>query len=343
MKFELTKFSDNRSLEEAREIYEQRITDALEIYAKYRSSFIQRDCPFCASTKYYDVEKFHNTYGVSKCKRCNSLFVNPAPSLESLKDYYNNSKCNILLDNLYRKRKSKKNNFIIDDRVEKVIEYLKEKDSNEEINILEIGCSSGSFLVKLKQCIDEKFNFNNIKYHGIDIDKNAVEKGQTPGINLMHSPVEEFVKDNSAQYDFVLNFELIEHLIDPFDFMKNIHKLLKENGKVIFTTQNLNGLEMVASHYNSYRLIAHSIFPPMHLNAFSTSNITHFAIRSGFNIVDVSTPGKLDVDMISSISEYMDEECFKSLKELDDNTKGLIQYLVKRLNVSSHMQCILEK
>lgn len=111
---------------------------------------------------------------------------------------------------------------------------------------------------------------------------------------------------------------------------------------MIFTTQNHNGLEMVASDYNAYRLLAHCIFPPMHLNAFSTLNIVHFALRCGFNLLEVTTPGKLDVAMITESKEYLEDSGYKVLAELDESIKGLIQYLVVTLKGSSHMQCVLQ-
>lgn len=148
--FPYVRFAANRSREEARMIYDQRIKDAIHIFHKHRDSFSVRNCPFCDSPNYENAQKFHDSYGVSICNRCLSYFVNPAPSLEALDDYYNNASCNILLDNLIKKRKEKPQNFIIDDRVAKVLEYLSTLTHHSTIKILEVGCGSGSFLSKLK-------------------------------------------------------------------------------------------------------------------------------------------------------------------------------------------------
>jgi len=344
-KLEYVQFSQNRSSKEAKNIYDQRIKDAINIFQKHNHSFSIRNCPFCDSSSFRNAEKFHECYGVSICNRCSSYFVNPVPSMESLSDYYNNSQCNILLDNLVKKRKAKSADFIIDDRVAKVIDYIASKTNSNQgkIRILEVGCGSGSFLSKLKASIEHLYtNKYNLDYCGIDIDKNAIDSKVNDELNLVCSSVEDYINRDGNSYDIILHFELIEHLIDPSQFMMDSKKLLRENGIMIFTTQNHNGLEMVASDYNSYRLLAHSIFPPMHLNAFSTTNISYFAMKCGFNVLEVSTPGKLDVDMVTETKEYIEDIGFKALASVDNNTKGLIQYLIAKLKVSSHMQCVLQ-
>jgi hypothetical protein len=99
---------------------------------------------------------------------------------------------------------------------------------------------------------------------------------------------------------------------------------------------------MLAAGYNDFRLLAHSIFPPMHLNAFSVSNVSHFAIRTGFKVVDITTPGKLDVDMLSLCKNEIDGG-LKLISDLDEDAKGAVQHLVSFLRASSHMRCVLRK
>jgi 2-polyprenyl-3-methyl-5-hydroxy-6-metoxy-1,4-benzoquinol methylase len=342
--FEYVRFSENRSREEAKRIYNQRIKDAIRIYNKHKESFNHRNCPFCDSTRYSNKKKFHECYGVCVCNRCASYFVNPAPSPAALNDYYNNARCNLLLDRLFKKRQEKTSNFIVDDRVKKVIEYIQilAKNKKNTLKILEVGCGSGSFLSNLKKSVNyltsDKYK---VDYSGIDIDNNAIASRVNEDLNLACSSVEEY-SNRKERFDIILHFELIEHLVDPASFMINSKTMLTKNGLMIFTTQNQNGLEMVASDYNSFRLLAHSIFPPMHLNAFSTINIVHFAIRCGFNVLELSTPGKLDVDMVTQTKEYSHDIAFVALSELDSDTKGLIQYLVAKLKASSHMLCVLQ-
>jgi len=340
--FKFISFSNNRSFQDAKNIYNQRIIDSLNFYEKYCKTFSIRVCPICGSSDYSNEEKFHKAYEISKCEICGSIYVNPVPSIIALEDYYNNSKCNKMLQELYNKRADKKSDFFIDDRVKLVIKYLKQFDDKKNIKILEIGCGNGSFLTRLKYFIREKTNYNSIELYGIDIDQNAINNNIDNKLILSCSSAEEYIKSNSENFDIILHFELIEHLIDPYSFMVRVKKLLKNNGIVLFSTPNSNGLEIMVSDYNSFRPIAGSIFPPFHLNAFNTMNIYFLSIRSGYSIIDIITPGKLDVDLVSLMNKEINDKGIKALAKLDVNTKGLFQYIISLVKASSHMVCIIK-
>ena len=289
-----------------------------------------------------EADDFHGSYKIKRCNTCSSHSVNPAPNEEALNDYYNNGKCNLLLDDLLKARYKKTADFILDDRIKIVLDLIGGINKGD-VNLLEIGCSSGTFLAKLKHFIAEKFPDKRILLAGIDIDANAIQSCVDKELELTVANAETFARSAVGKYDIIVHFELIEHLIDPFSFMTNLHKLLTTNGCMLFTTPNAGGLEMMASGYNDFRLLAHSIFPPMHLNAFSVANMTHFAIRCGFQVMEISTPGKLDIDMLTVCADDIDNDGLKRLTTLDEETKGLIQYLVTFLHGSSHMRCILKK
>ena len=339
--YKFVKFESNRSVEEARLIFDQRIEDSLEIFEKHKNDFISRSCFICGESDFTNLAKFHGTYGIVKCNVCGSESVNPVPSEAALIDYYNNGKCNIMLDQLLKSRNKKSNNFITEDRVNVVLDLISRIDKSE-IKVLEIGCGSGVFLSKLKYFIAKHFPEQKIDLAGIDIDANAIESSEDKDLKLTVANAETYLKTVSARYDIILHFELIEHLADPYEFMGCLHRLLSADGVMYFSTPNGDGLEMLASGYNDFRLLAHSIFPPMHLNAFSVANIGHFAIRSGFKVVDVWTPGKLDIDMLSLCENEIDDG-LKAISALSDEVKGAVQHLVSFLRGSSHMQCILRK
>jgi 2-polyprenyl-6-hydroxyphenyl methylase / 3-demethylubiquinone-9 3-methyltransferase len=97
--------------------------------------------------------------------------------------------------------------------------------------------------------------------------------------------------------------------------------------------------------YNDYRLMSHGIFPPMHLNAFSTFNMTLFAVRCGYHMISLETPGKLDVDCAVRYRHKNDatEPVFKALADHDQDTLAMIQALVARLRASSTLLVVLQR
>tara|TARA_B100000035_G_C21034556_1_gene570163 strand:+ start:1917 stop:2972 length:1056 start_codon:yes stop_codon:yes gene_type:complete len=333
---------ENRTKEEALEIYKQRISDSSEIYKKFSNSFLLRSCPICGSKKFKEIDKFNNEYGVARCTNCNSCYVNPAPNEEALDYYYNNCQCNKTYSALLKKR-SNKSNIIFSERVSYVLGLIEELLlQKKEIKILEVGANSGGFLSQLLMALRKKGVSNKVSLIGIDIDKAAVEDPISDDIELYHSSAEHFAEKTKDSYDLILHFELIEHLFDPFSFCCAIYKLLNLNGLMYFTTPNELGLDNQALTYNEFRPLAHGIFPPMHINSFTTQNVSHFLLRSNFSVREIKTPGNFDVDIVKEFSEGKNE--LSVIREIEDEKiLAIIQNIIKSLGASSHLSVLALK
>ncbi len=342
---EYTSFiKQNRTAEQAAEIYNQRIADALYIFNKFSKEFEIRNCPICGGNEAIDIEKFQNTYGIQRCSVCQTSFVNPCPPLKALEHYYNECKCNALLGNLLRSR-HQTGNIILSERVKFLIKLIENEFADkEQIRILEIGCSSGAFLSELKESLASVGMLDKCKLAGIDIDETAVRKNVDSSIEIYAVGAEEYAKFSKEKYDLIMHFELIEHLQNPFSFMQSVAKLLTPNGLHHFHTPNANGFDNQALGYNEFRALAHGIFPPMHLQAFTPQNIVHFAIRSGFKVVQIDTPGNFDVDIVKSfLKQNNSESPYRFIEDVSVENLAIFQNWLKLLNASSHMRCTLRK
>ena len=142
---------ENRTKEQAEAIYNQRIKDSEEVFKKFFNDFYERECPICGETEYIECEKFNGQYGVVRCVKCSSQYVNPTPNLEALDFYYNECECNKQLGSLLKKRVGKKG-VILSERTSYVLKLIGEILKNKsKVNILEVGSNSGAFLFELKQ------------------------------------------------------------------------------------------------------------------------------------------------------------------------------------------------
>ena len=338
--------SHNRSYSEAIHIYEARIRDSKEIFEKFSDSFIERECPYCGSSRSTKHDLFYESYNIDKCTSCANIYVNPVPSLEAIDYYYNNCECNNMLGNLLRRR-HKTNNVILSNRSKKVCNLIESYVSNKNqssLKILEIGCNSGVFLSELRCAVENLFPDLDVQIFGIDIDLEAISKNVDKSNTLVCSSAEEYIETATSAFDIVLHFELIEHLLNPFNFNCAINSLLTPGGINFFTTPNGEGFDNVAVGYNKTRLLAHSIFPPMHLNAFSPVSIPIFALRSSFDIISIETPGIFDVDIVKlSYDKLDDDSLFKSIKLFSDDQLAHVQSWLQELKASVHMEVVLRK
>ena len=99
-------------------------------------------------------------------------------------------------------------------------------------DVLEIGCGEGYGLDFINK------NANSVTV--IDKSKSVLEKikrkhPKTIVLNQKIPPLNN-LKDNS--FDIVISFQVIEHIKDATLFIKEIHRVLKPNGKAYITTPN---------------------------------------------------------------------------------------------------------
>lgn len=342
------KFLESRTYEEALKISNARIDDAKKLWDVYTKEkgdkwLVYRACPFCGNDDYSLMEKFHNRYGIARCRHCNSLYVNPCPNQEALNDYYNNYMCNSMLEDVYRKRANKSKSAILDERVLTITKYIK-KIERKKIRILEVGCSNGSFLKKLQDHLDRDKSINSsFELYGVDTNGNAISSCSDPNLILYTDTAEHFLETTDLTFDIIWHAELVEHIIDPYSLFHKMYTKMNHNSYMIFTTPNDYSLEMKNISYNVPRVLACNVFPPMHLNAFSVTNVTSFVLRNDFCIEEISTPGNFDMEIFEMEKEYISDDFILSLIEFEEEQKEIYQNLIKKCGGSSHLQCVVSK
>jgi ubiquinone/menaquinone biosynthesis C-methylase UbiE len=99
-------------------------------------------------------------------------------------------------------------------------------------NVLEIGCGAGRGMAKIASACQQ--------YTGIDKNKQLLEMhGKTyPHFQFIHQniPPLTFLPDHT--FDFVVSFQVIEHITNDQLFVEEIHRVLKPGGKALITTPN---------------------------------------------------------------------------------------------------------
>ncbi len=82
----------------------------------------------------------------------------------------------------------------------------------------------------------------------------------------------------------------------------------------------------------------------MHLQAFTPQNMVHFAIRTGYKVLQIDTPGNFDVDIVANtLSAESTSSPFVYVHSLSKEQLAVFQHWLKVLGASSHMRCTLTK
>lgn len=120
------------------------------------------------------------------------------------------------------------------------IEYIKSVinqhfEGRKALNLIDVGCGGGLACVPMAR---SEFNVT-----GLDANKGNIEAAASHAelhnlnIQYINTTTEDHIK-SGVQYDVVLCLEVIEHVANPEEFVKNISKLVAPGGVVIFSTIN---------------------------------------------------------------------------------------------------------
>lgn len=136
--------------------------------------------------------------------------------------------------------------------------------------LLDIGCATGTFLLAAKN--------HGWNPQGLDISQAAVEVARhVSGVEVLVGTLETCGFHGNT-FDAVTAWEVLEHLADPRDFLKDIYRLLKPGGTVALSTPNWQSPWERGTKDDNRR-------PPYHLTFWSAGPIIRLLLDSGFTDV----------------------------------------------------------
>lgn len=269
------------------------------------SKIKKQRCNLCDSTEYtikYNIPRYGKNIRIVKCKKCNLIYQNPLPSTKDIvdmydKDYFNGKGFDEGV-NYYEGLKHKKSwDYISNSRMKNI-----EKFSNKG-KILDIGCGMGDFLD-----IAKKRGWNT---NGLELSKyssNIAKKRFR--LNVFCGTIDE-AKYDSKEFDVITMIEVIEHLENPKNTLKECNRILKDSGILVIQTGDINSLyAKIKGEKWPYILLGH-------LHYFSKKTLVKMLNETGFEVIKV-----YNGDEITLKSKY---NCFWKNKNL--NLKNIHNYL----------------
>lgn len=137
-----------------------------------------------------------------------------------------------------------------------------------------------------------------------------------------------FPKARKQQYDFVTAFDVLEHRANPGDTIKALSGLCAKDG-MLFLTLNAGGFEYQVLGQDSHRLV-----PPSRLNLLTVEALTLILEKHNFEIIDITSSGKLDVDIVlkalsqdrsKSVARFFSYLLQKRGPEVSEALQGFLQ------------------
>ena len=276
------------------------------------------------------------------CPSCATLFVNPRPGPDAFRRYYREApSIKFWATHFYEQTEAARRERIFTPRartvMEKVGKYLAGSGAAGPGWIGDIGAGYGVFCEEIKKVSPRTDVF------AVEPSPELARVCQGKGLAVVPKFLEDAVRADlpvgpDARGTFT-SFELLEHVQAPGAFLDSCRRLLRPGDLFILTTLNGLGLDIQVLWEKSK-----SVHPPHHINFFNPRSIKLLMEKVGFQAVEISTPGKLDVSILeNSLGKVFSDRFWTHfLAQLGEDGKDRFQQFVSDQGLSSHMMVVAQ-
>ena len=244
-------------------------------------------CCICESKSF--IEVYPNTYGLigstadykvlmsasshaplvdalAKCTQCGHRQTNPRLEIEEVLTGYETA---IDLDHV-KQDKYRGRTFV---RTIYGISLLSILRSSKSTRVLDIGCASGAFL----NSVNHEFGWNGV---GLEPSKWMCEYGkQSYGLDLRSNYFSASLFDANS-FDLVTLWDVIEHISEPNQVLRDIALVLNDDGFLILNVPNSNSIAARILGRRWPFLLA------VHIHYFTPISIRKILDKHGFEVVE---------------------------------------------------------
>ena len=295
--------------------------------------FVKSSCPACNSgKKIFFMHK--KTFKYFKCTKCETIYISPRPTEKILDQFYKNSTYYKFWHNyIFPATEKSRIRNIFYPRVKRIMHYVN-KFKIKRSGIVDIGAGYGTFLEIFKK------NFFFKKVYAIEPNIDGADCCRKKNIITLDKRVEKINKNDLKSVSVATSFEVIEHLYSPKKFLKLLKKILPTKSLLVITCPNGLGFDLLTLKKKADN------FDHEHLNYFNPKSIDILLKKNGFKILEILTPGNLDVDIIvNKIKEkkYKNKNSFLDIVFNSNLLKISFQKYLKKNCLSSSLWVVAQK
>jgi len=186
--------------------------------------------------------------------------------------------------------------------------------------ILEVGCGTGSTLIKLKEIHKAQ------EIYGFELNEEMVQDHIKDINKVIIGDVEQIDPPFQDEFfDFIIFGDVLEHLIEPEKILKKYMKFLKSDGTIIASIPNIKNytilFDLVIRDKFEYKDVG--ILDRSHLRFFTKKEIIKMFNGCGMDIIEMRTNFSFPMNIINKkLNNFISKHSFPGYSFFT------IQYLV---------------
>lgn len=241
--------------------------------------FVQQSCPCGTPGRDVKVAR-QDRYGLPleylACTACGTVRLSPNLTPDSWRQFYeedysaikhraHTGSAETRREDVFEEEKQQGRRIFA---ARQVKEILARSGNGARPLLLDVGCGNGG-MVQLA-------NELGFEAHGCDYESEAVKFATSRGLAVTPGGMEPYLAGGSM-FDMVVLSHVLEHVFDPFEFLKMIHSVLKPGGMLYIELPGLRAVTFARYRGNFLRYLR--MFHPFNFDLHSLSVI---AARAGF-------------------------------------------------------------
>ncbi|MEU3479158.1 class I SAM-dependent methyltransferase [Streptomyces sp. NPDC033754] len=254
-------------------------------------------CPICGSDNqanlYEGVALRGNDLILAMCMNCTHLFINPRPTLDAFKEFYQNDNYFELCANFSKMSLEEKMAQFDDDafweeragHARRLYErHLKDVLSAED-TVFDFGCGDGGWLWGLRELTGCSVDGEEISDVYVDIVQKKL------GTPIFAGPIEDTADDIVERYRGQVKVAIVsgslQHMLDPMQCLRAARDILTDDGLLYVCNWSIFEHFMASYEGGPRRLLGENLSWE-HLHYFHETSFRYMVRRAGFEIVDFS-------------------------------------------------------
>ena len=300
-----------------------------------RTHFLDSLCPACggAGTKMF----LKWGYEYHQCGICGSLFLGLRPTAEQLDQFYATAASVLFWStDFYKQTAEARREKMFRPRAAQLCQLADTNAVPSSATVVDIGSGYGLFLEELRGTA----RFATVT--GIEPSASLASVCRAQGF-ITHEFRLEAMPEALCTADLACAFEVLEHVLDPLAFLQGVRRLLSPGGLAVMTTLTVDGFDIQTLWENS-----RSIYPPHHINLLSIDGYRRLLARADLELVEISTPGKLDIDIVANaLRDIPDLPVDRFARRLalaaSPPVREAFQAFLQENHLSSHLRIIAKR
>ncbi|MBI5597096.1 MAG: methyltransferase domain-containing protein [Elusimicrobia bacterium] len=267
-------------------------------------------------------------FAYQRCAACGTLYQSPRPSVAAYEAFYRRSESSrYWAEVFYPAVAEVRREKIFRPRVERLAAMCAERGFAVD-SLIDAGAGYGVFLDEWRQ------RFPQTRLTAVEPSESLAKECRAKGFTVVEEVVEN-AKGLEGSADLVTCFEVLEHVHDPLAFVQVLKGLAKPGGRVFVSTLGIDGFDLSVLWERSTQ-----ISPPHHINFLSLKGFARLFERAGLSDVVVTTPGRLDVDIVRNAAKtdpsLLEEQRFLRALVEDEAAGAAFQGFLAANRLSSH-------